>query len=115
MISIGVIGNAAGAATYYAKDNYYAGPDAESIGQWFGKGAEALDLAGPVAAATFEAVLAGELPNGSEIKAPSGAEHRAGLDLVFSAPKSVSLLALVGDDRRLITALESNPVRVVVR
>jgi hypothetical protein len=38
MISIGVIGNAAGAAAYYAKDNYYAGPEAESIGQWFGKG-----------------------------------------------------------------------------
>lgn len=108
MISIGVIGNAAGAAAYYAKDNYYAGPEAESIGEWFGKGADALGLSGPVAAAAFEAVLAGDLPNGEAIKAPSGAEHRAGLDLVFSAPKSVSLLALVGDDRRLITALEDS-------
>jgi len=108
MISIGVIGNASGAAAYYAKDNYYAGPEAESIGEWFGKGADALGLSGPVAAAAFEALLAGDLPNGEAIKAPSGAEHRAGLDLVFSAPKSVSLLALVGDDRRLITALEDS-------
>jgi conjugative relaxase-like TrwC/TraI family protein len=88
MISIGVVNSASGAATYYAKDNYYAGPEAESLGQWVGSGAEVLGLNGPVDAARFEAVLAGKLPGGAEINTPSGQEHRAGLDLVFSAPRA---------------------------
>lgn len=108
MISIGVVNSASGAAAYYAKDNYYAGPDAESLGQWTGSGAEALGLNGSVDASSFEAVLAGKLPGGAKIATPSGQEHRAGLDLVFSAPKSLSLLALVGGDQRLATALEQS-------
>jgi hypothetical protein len=53
-------------------------------------GAEALGLTGRVEAAAFEAVLAGKLPTGAEIRTPSGQDRRAGLDLVFSAPKSLS-------------------------
>jgi hypothetical protein len=108
MISIGVVESASGAANYYARDNYYAGPDAEAMGNWFGRGAEKLGLTGGVDAQVFEAVLAGQLPNGSEIKAASGAEHRAALDLVFAPPKSVSLMALVGRDQRLLGALEAS-------
>lgn len=108
MISIGTIASASGAANYYAKDNYYAGPEAEAAGQWFGSGADKLGLTGRVATEAFEAVLAGNLPGGSEITTPSGAEHRAGLDLVFSAPKSLSLLALVGGDQRLVAALQDS-------
>ena len=107
MISIGVVANAAGAAVYYAKDNYYSGPEAESAGLWFGQGAAALGLTGGVDAQAFENVLAGRLPTGAEIVAPSGAQHRAALDLVFSMPKSAAVLALVGGDTRLMTALEA--------
>lgn len=108
MISIGIIESAAGAANYYARDNYYAGQEAEAAGTWFGQGAEALGLNGRVEAAAFEAVLAGRLPNGVELTVPSGQDRRAGLDLVFSAPKSLSLLALVGGDQRLAAALEAS-------
>lgn len=108
MISIGIIDNAAGAANYYARDNYYAGPEAEASGAWFGRGAEALGLTGHVEAVAFESVLAGKLPNGVELTVPSGQDRRAGLDLVFSAPKSISLLALVGGDERLTAALEAS-------
>lgn len=108
MISLGAISSPAGAAAYYTKDNYYSGAEAEAVGQWHGAGAEALGLRGAVENASFEAVLAGHLPNGAQIKTPDGQDRRAGLDLVFSAPKSLSLLAMMGGDERLITALQES-------
>ena len=45
----------------------------------------------------------GKLPNGATISG-GGGEHRAGLDLTFNAPKSVSLVALLGGDRRVVAA-----------
>jgi uncharacterized protein YjiS (DUF1127 family) len=53
-------------------------------------------------------VLEGRLPNGASITTPSGQEHRPGLDMAFSAPKSVSLMALVGGDERLLAAFEAS-------
>ena len=103
MLSVGSVKSASGAAAYYAADNYYTKDESETAGEWFGKGAEALDLKGDVDAKTFEAVLAGELPNGEKLSG-GAKEHRPGFDLTFSAPKSVSLIALVGKDERLITA-----------
>jgi conjugative relaxase-like TrwC/TraI family protein len=63
-----------------------------------------LGLSGKVDANVFEAVLAGNLPNGEVIPAGTRGEHRPGLDLTFSAPKSVSLLAYIGGDDRLLSA-----------
>ena len=71
---------------------------------WVGQGAEALGLEGPVSHDAFEAVLAGSLPNGDTIPTGPNGKHRAGLDFTFSAPKSLSLLAYVGGDARLLTA-----------
>jgi conjugative relaxase-like TrwC/TraI family protein len=51
----------------------------------------------------FEQVLAGHLPNG-EVLTGGAKEHAPGFDLTFSAPKSVSLMALVGGDARLVGA-----------
>ncbi len=103
VVSIGVVGSASGAADYYAADNYYLVGDQVGIAEWGGKGARTLGLAGPVDALKFERVLDGALPNGDQI--PSGADgHRSGIDLTFSAPKSVSLLALVGGDERVLLA-----------
>jgi conjugative relaxase-like TrwC/TraI family protein len=42
-----------------------------------------------------------ELENGHEVKAM---EHRAGWDFTFSAPKSVSITALIGGDRGIVDA-----------
>lgn len=100
MLSVASVRSAGGAASYFAADNYYTRE--QGYGEWFGKGAEALGLTGKIDAKQFESVLRGELPDGSRV----GREgiHRAGIDLTFSMPKSWSLIALVGGDRRIIEA-----------
>ena len=108
MISIGAVSSASGAAGYYARDNYYTEGEGVDRSQWHGHGAEVLGLAGAVATGAFEAVLEGRLPNGANITTPSGQEHRPGLDMAFSAPKSVSLMALVGGDERLLAAFDAS-------
>ena len=100
MLSVATVRSAGGAASYFAADNYYTSEQGQ--GEWVGKGAEALGLTGKVDPKTFEALLQGRFPDGSRV----GREgiHRAGIDLTFSMPKSWSLIALVGGDRRIIEA-----------
>ena len=103
MLSVANVRTAGGAASYFAADNYYTRADADRSGAWFGKGAEELGLTGAVDAKTFEAVLKGFLPDGSRVGSDFRA-HRAGTDLTFSMPKSWSVLALVGGDKRILDA-----------
>ena len=103
VVSVSSVGSASGAAAYYAADNYYTADKAAELSEWGGEGAARLGLEGPVDSAQFEAVLDGKLPNGATISG-GGGEHRAGLDLTFSAPKSVSLVALLGGNRRVVAA-----------
>ena len=109
MLSIGAVVSAAQGASYYEKDGYYAKDDPEhrDASAWFGKGAEALGLSGPVDSDTFRAVLEGKVPDGSGTELGKRGRdgeitHRPGRDLTFSAPKSVSLAALVGGDARIV-------------
>lgn len=102
MLSVATVRSAGGAAAYFAADNYYSAGELETSGEWFGKGAEALGLEGSVDKEAFEGLLKGELPDGSRVG--TAERHRAGIDLTFSLPKSWSLLALVGGDRRIIEA-----------
>ncbi len=102
MLSIARVRSTRGAAGYFAADNYYASGDDAAAGEWFGKGADALGLSGQVEHGAFEAVLSGILPGGARVG--SDARHAAGTDLTFSLPKSWSLLALVGGDRRISDA-----------
>lgn len=104
MISVAAVSSAGDAAGYYARDNYYTADQAEGSSAWAGRGAAELGLTGPVDAKAFERVLRGELPDGTALDAKRG-EHRPGWDLTFSVPKSVSLLALVGGDQRLVEAV----------
>jgi conjugative relaxase-like TrwC/TraI family protein len=104
MLSIATVGSAAGASAYYAGDNYYTEGQLTEHSQWLGRGAKALGLEGKVDRSAFEAVLAGRLPDGTVIPDGARGEHRAGFDLTFSAPKSVSLLVYVGGDERLNAA-----------
>src|SRR5688500_12535901 len=79
------------------EDYYLGGP--EAAGEWMGAGAAALGLKGQVGAAALDRVLAGEHP---ATGAPLGrvlAARRPGFDVTFSAPKSVSVLFGIGDDR----------------
>ena len=110
MLSIKNIESSKVAASYFQKDDYYAGKEGtpEATGVWFGKGAETLGLTGAVDPEAFKAMLDGELPSGEQlgtIREKGGEkEHKPGWDLTFSAPKSVSVMALVGGDERLIQA-----------
>jgi len=101
MLSVANVRSAGGAASYFAKDNYYTSADADRSGLWVGKGAERLGLTGTVEARAFEAILRGELPNRGRI-GHEGAAHRAGTDLTFSLPKSWSMLAMIGKDQRIV-------------
>jgi conjugative relaxase-like TrwC/TraI family protein len=107
MMSMSGIGGGSDAAGYYQKDNYYTRDQASEASGWSGKGAEELGLKGAVDEKVFADVLDGKLPNGDVIKSPSG-EHRAGWDITLSAPKSISLMALVGGDKRIEIAMRDS-------
>ncbi len=112
MLSISSIKGDAG---YYShEDNYYASGSLDS--RWMGEGAEKLGLKGEVASADMDAVRQGKLPDGSDLsRMVNGVnKHRSGYDLTFSAPKSVSVMALVGEDRRFIEA-HNRDVAVVMQ
>src|SRR5260370_30147037 len=98
-----------------AKENYYS--EGERVtGEWHGRLAQEWGLRGEVREEQFHRLSEGQHPitgeqlvrhqsareylneRGEKIKAM---EHRAGWDATFSAPKSVSLTALVGGDERV--------------
>lgn len=105
MLSINARGSAKTAASYYAHldtgregeiEDYYA---AEGAGKWAGRGAAALGLEGEVSEADFVALAQGFDLDGNALTQNSGQEsHRAGWDLTFSAPKSVSVAWALADD-----------------
>ena len=94
---------------YYAADGYYAKDDPEHrrASFWHGEMALAVGLRGHVKPAKFESVLSGHVP-GADVRLGRKRDgehvHRPGWDITLSAPKSVSLEALVRGDRRVIRA-----------
>lgn len=104
MLSVATVNSASAAGGYYQKDNYYTAEDATLASQWAGEGAAAQGLAGEVGIEAFKAVLEGKLPDGTVLASGEGRERRAGMDLTFSAPKSLSMLAYIGGDKRLLEA-----------
>lgn len=108
MLSIKNITSSSAAVAYFEKNDYYDGGGQgrdKSEGQWYGDGAEKMGLSGAVDRDVFKALLDGQLPDGTELGTvrERGGEkvHKPGWDLTFSAPKSVSVLGLVGGDERL--------------
>ena len=83
---------------------YYQGRSAPSV--WLGFGAVELGLAGAVEGTALGSVLAGRLPDGTDLsgRGNRAGSRRLGHDLTISAPKSVSILALAGGDTRLLAA-----------
>ena len=85
---------------YFEADGYYAKNDPEhrKASSWHGEAAALLGLHGPVKPKRFEDVLAGYVP-GTDLRLgrlrDGEHQHRPGVDVTFSAPKSVSLEALV--------------------
>jgi conjugative relaxase-like TrwC/TraI family protein len=89
-------------ATYYKTENYYSKSDAVGYSRWEGEGAERNALQGAVDHHAFTRLLAGKHPD-IEVGGKKD-NRRAGLDMTFSAPKSVSIQALVFGDSRLVEA-----------
>ena len=98
-----------------ARENYYTQGD-QIRGEWHGKLAEQWGLRGEVGEEHFQRLTEGQHPiTGEQLVRHKAAreyvnehrqkirtmEHRAGWDATFSAPKSVSLTALVGGDERI--------------
>jgi conjugative relaxase-like TrwC/TraI family protein len=101
---------------FVSKEQNYWSQRGEIAGEWQGRLAEKFGLAGAVAAEDFARLSQGQHPQTGEqlvrqrasyiYKDAAGntiktMEHRAGWDATFSAPKSVSLTALVGGDYRV--------------
>lgn len=102
-MSLSKVSHGEAAATYYESSEDYYSEDGRAPSEWWGAGADALGLSGAVDGAQFKALLDGALPDGSALHGGSEG-RRAGTDLTFSAPKSVSMQALIGGDTRLINA-----------
>ncbi|AEC18835.1 TrwC [Pusillimonas sp. T7-7] len=108
MISLQTLhrGNAGKAGHYYAdqKDDYY-GKEGDAA-QWQGQGARELGLQGVVTQEQFVDAMRGKL--GDDIALSTSirkdSKARAALDLTFSAPKSISIQALVGKDVKVLEA-----------
>jgi conjugative relaxase-like TrwC/TraI family protein len=98
-----------------SKDNYYS-ESGEVKGRWCGNLADEWNLKGEVTSEQYDRLVAGQDPHTGEQlirsvsarevvddfgKEKTTSEHRAGWDATISAPKSVSLAALVGDDERV--------------
>jgi len=107
--SIGKIASPSQGVGYFERDGYYAKEDAahKEASAWAGRGAEALGLSGPVDPERFRSVLEGEVPGGRRLgrkEIDGSITHRPGRDVTLSAPKSVSLMAMVGGDERIVEA-----------
>ncbi len=121
MLTISKPLSAGQAQTYHqkeftAKEQNYWSQRGVIAGEWQGRLAEQFGLAGTVSAEDFAKLSQGQHPQtGKQLvrqrasyeyqdadgKTVKTMEHRAGWDATFSAPKSVSLTALVGGDERV--------------
>ncbi|RIV78763.1 MobF family relaxase [Pelagerythrobacter aerophilus] len=102
--SVSALTSSAQASSYYEADDYYA-EGGLSPSEWQGTGAEALGLSGEVDRDSFRNLLDGEVAGEQLGTFRDGQlEHRPGWDVTLSAPKSVSIMAEVAGDRRLIAA-----------
>src|SRR5258708_1143678 len=116
MLTIRAMSRGAGYAKNHLEQNDYYAEGEKVKGQWFGKGAEKLGLSGEVQHEQFERVRQGLHPDtGEKLRqrksadrpAKDGSKQREGrtlYDFTFSAPKSISIMAILGKDERLLEA-----------
>src|SRR3984957_17855683 len=116
MLTIRAMSDGKGYSSRHLEHNDYYSEGERVPGEWKGRGAELLGLSGPVNTADFEALRQGLNPRTGEFlrirhsadrTAADGsnlAQGRSLYDFTISAPKSVSVLAILGGDHRLIEA-----------
>jgi len=100
-------GTATNIARYYTVGDYYTkGTDEHS--EWGGKIATELGLEGSVDPAIFKDLLAGKVEDQQlgRRRANGEIQHHPGWDFAVNAPKSVSIMALVAGDQRIVEAHE---------
>ncbi len=134
MLTISKPLSASQARTYHEREfasekQSYWSRDRQGHSEWQGKLAEQWKLGGAVQSEHFARLSEGQHPHTAEQlvrrqvsrtyegkfgKEVTSAEHRAGWDATFSAPKSVSLTALVGGDERVREAHRES-VRTALR
>jgi conjugative relaxase-like TrwC/TraI family protein len=110
MITARVITNG---ATYLAehlrKNDYWAEGEKQVLGEWIGQGAEMLGLEGTVEQEAFDALRLNQHPMTRErLTARAPKERVAFFDVQLSAPKDVSILAMVGGDERVREAFHES-------
>lgn len=103
MITVGRIRNGANYLSHHLRKNdYWTEGEKEVRGEWIGEGAKALGLSGEVADEPFDALRQNRHPlTGEALTARDHADRVAFFDVQLSAPKDVSVLAMVGGDERV--------------
>jgi conjugative relaxase-like TrwC/TraI family protein len=102
-----LMGTPANIARYYTVGDYYS-KGADEHSEWGGRIAAELGLAGKVDPAVFKDLLAGKVAEQQlgRHRANGEIQHHPGWDFAVNAPKSVSIMALVAGDARVLAAHE---------
>jgi conjugative relaxase-like TrwC/TraI family protein len=96
----------AGSVASGVEDYYLGGP--EAAGEWMGSSARLLGLRGVVDAGTLPAVLSQHDPrSGMKLDGPAALARVPGFDLMFSIPKSASVMFGIGGERVQRAVLEA--------
>lgn len=117
MLSIGKLGGGGKTERYYTnavargQEDYYSGKG-EAPGRWVGGGVGELGLSGEVDADDLGALLRGMNPKGGALRAVQQEGSISGFDLTFRAPKSVSILFGIGDERVISATREAHDAAV---
>jgi conjugative relaxase-like TrwC/TraI family protein len=118
MLTIRAMSDGKGYSSRHLEHGDYYSEDERVRGQWQGHGAELLGLTGEVRPEEFEALRQGLDPETGKFLRQRKSADRVGLDgtiqshgrnlydFTISAPKSVSVMATLGGDKRLIDAHE---------
>ncbi|WP_263349693.1 MobF family relaxase [Acidicapsa acidisoli] len=116
MLTIRAMTGGAGYAERHLQHSDYYDENHRVAGAWHGQGARLVGLHGEVKSAQFEAIREGMHPLTGDYLRPRHSSDRLDdqgntqtkarslYDLTFSAPKSISIQAVVGGDERLIAA-----------
>lgn len=108
MITVGVIREGGSYLSHHLRKNdYWAEGEKNVQGIWIGEGAKRLGLQGAVGDEAFEALRRNRHPHTGDLLTARDSKHRMALfDIQLSAPKDVSVLAIVGGDARVREAFE---------
>src|ERR1035438_5994299 len=116
MLTIRAMSDGKGYSSRHLEHSDYYAEGERVTGQWYGRGAELLGLSGAVDSEDFEALRQGLHPqtnaflrvrHSADRTTSSGkklAQGRTLYDFTISAPKSVSVLAILVGDERLVAA-----------